>query len=84
MRGEILDYNEVREKLDVVLDWVAQLYINTLNVIHYMHDKYCYEALEMALHDKDILRTMGLRHRGAERCGGLPERHQVRDRAPDS
>ena len=58
VRGDVLDYNEVREKFDVVLDWVAQLYINTLNVIHYMHDKYCYEALEMALHDKDILRTM--------------------------
>ncbi|HML48265.1 MAG TPA: formate C-acetyltransferase, partial [Clostridia bacterium] len=58
VHGEVLDYNEVREKYDVVLDWVAQLYINTLNVIHYMHDKYCYEALEMALHDKDVLRTM--------------------------
>ncbi|MGI6005486.1 MAG: formate C-acetyltransferase [Christensenellales bacterium] len=56
--GDVLDYNEVREKYDVILDWVAKLYINTLNVIHFMHDKYCYEVLEMALHDKDILRTM--------------------------
>lgn len=58
IHSDVLDYNEVREKYDVILDWVAQLYINTLNVIHFMHDKYCYEALEMALHDKDILRTM--------------------------
>ncbi len=58
VHSDVLDYNEVREKYDVILDWVAQLYINTLNVIHFMHDKYCYEALEMALHDKDILRTM--------------------------
>lgn len=58
IHSAVLDYNEVREKYDVILDWVAQLYINTLNVIHFMHDKYCYEALEMALHDKDIFRTM--------------------------
>ena len=58
IQGDVLDYNEVCEKFDVILDWVAKLYINTLNIIHYMHDKYCYEALEMALHDKDILRTM--------------------------
>ena len=58
VHGDVLDYNDVREKYDVILDWVAKLYINTLNVIHFMHDKYCYEALEMALHDKDILRTM--------------------------
>ena len=58
VKTDVLDYNDVREKYDVILDWVAKLYINTLNVIHYMHDKYCYESLEMALHDKDILRTM--------------------------
>ncbi|NLG57695.1 MAG: formate acetyltransferase, partial [Clostridiales bacterium] len=58
VKTDVLDYNDVREKYDVILDWVAKLYINTLNVIHYMHDKYCYEALEMALHDKDVLRTM--------------------------
>lgn len=56
--GDTLEYDEVMAKFDVMLDWVAKLYINTLNAIHYMHDKYCYEALEMALHDKDILRTM--------------------------
>lgn len=56
--SEYLDYNEVMEKYDQTLDWLAGLYINTLNVIHYMHDKYCYESAEMALHDTQILRTM--------------------------
>ena len=56
--SEYLDYNEVMEKFDVMMDWVAKTYIDALNIIHYMHDKYSYEAIEMALHDKDILRTM--------------------------
>lgn len=56
--SDVLDYEEVKQRFDQVLDWLARLYINTLNVIHYMHDKYCYERIEMALHDKDILRTM--------------------------
>lgn len=56
--SEYLDYDEVMEKYDLTLDWLASLYVNTLNVIHYMHDKYSYERLEMALHDKEILRTM--------------------------
>ncbi|MCI8965198.1 MAG: formate C-acetyltransferase [Clostridia bacterium] len=56
--SEYLDYNEVMEKFDTMMDWIAKVYINALNIIHYMHDKYCYESLEMALHDKDILRTM--------------------------
>lgn len=56
--GEKLDYNEVMKRYDAMLDWLAQLYMNTLNVIHYMHDKYAYERLEMALHDREILRTM--------------------------
>lgn len=55
--SEYLDFDEVTRKFDQVLDWLAQLYINTLNIIHYMHDKYCYEKLQMALHDKDVLRT---------------------------
>lgn len=53
-----LDYTEVVRKFKPMMAWLAKTYINTLNVIHYMHDKYCYERLEMALHDKDILRTM--------------------------
>jgi formate C-acetyltransferase len=55
--GEYLDYEEVYRKFDQILEWLARLYINTLNVIHYMHDKHNYESLMMALHDKDILRT---------------------------
>ena len=56
--SEYLDYDEVMEKYDRVLSWLAALYIRTLNIIHYNHDKYAYESLQMALHDKDILRTM--------------------------
>ncbi|MCL1845502.1 MAG: formate C-acetyltransferase [Defluviitaleaceae bacterium] len=54
---EILDFDEVYRKLNLVFDWLSQLYISTLNIIHYMHDKYNYESLQMALHDKEILRT---------------------------
>ncbi|WP_078543365.1 formate C-acetyltransferase [Litchfieldia alkalitelluris] len=56
--SEILDYKEVMAKFDTMMEWLAELYINTLNVIHYMHDKYSYERIEMALHDTDVLRTM--------------------------
>ncbi|EQK82681.1 formate C-acetyltransferase [Clostridioides difficile] len=56
--SEYLDYDEVMSKFEPFTDWLATLYVNTLNVIHYMHDKYSYEALEMALHDRDIFRTM--------------------------
>ncbi|HEY9652285.1 MAG TPA: formate C-acetyltransferase, partial [Coleofasciculaceae cyanobacterium] len=56
--SDYLNYDEVVAKFDLLLDWLAKLYVNTLNVIHYMHDKYCYERIEMALHDRDILRTM--------------------------
>jgi formate C-acetyltransferase len=56
--SEVLDYNEVMHKFDMTMEWLAELYINTLNVIHYMHDKYSYERIEMALHDTEIVRTM--------------------------
>lgn len=55
--GEYLDYDDVIAKFDQTLDWLSELYINTLNIIHYMHDKYNYERLQMALHDISILRT---------------------------
>ncbi|MCL1844236.1 MAG: formate C-acetyltransferase [Defluviitaleaceae bacterium] len=55
--SEYLDYDEVCRKMNQVLNWLAQLYISTLNIIHYMHDKYNYESLQMALHDKEVLRT---------------------------
>ena len=58
IKSEYLDYDEVVRKYDQMLDYVAMIYIKALNAIHYMHDKYSYEALEMALHDKEILRTM--------------------------
>ncbi len=54
--SEYLEYDEVLRKFDVMMDWLADLYANTLNVIHYMHDKYSYEALQMALHDRDVTR----------------------------
>ena len=55
-QGEYLDYEEVLEKYYAMMKWLAGVYVNTLNVIHYMHDKYCYERLQMALHDKDVTR----------------------------
>lgn len=56
--SEYLNYDEVMQKFDQMMDYVAKIYIKALNAIHYMHDKYCYEAIEMALHDKEIIRTM--------------------------
>jgi formate C-acetyltransferase len=58
IKTDVLNYEEVMQKFDQMMDWLAGLYINTLNVIHYMHDKYSYERIEMALHDTKILRTM--------------------------
>jgi len=55
--GDYLEFDEVWAKFDRTLDWVAETYVKALNIIHYMHDKYSYEALEMALHDVDIVRT---------------------------
>ncbi len=55
--SEYLDYDEVMQRFDEIGEWLAKLYINTLNIIHYMHDKYCYERIEMALHDEEIVRT---------------------------
>ena len=55
--SEYLDYDDVMTKYDAMLEWLAELYVNTLNVIHYMHDKYYYESAEMALIDTDVRRT---------------------------
>ena len=54
--GDYLDYDDVMAKYDDMMTWLAELYVNTLNIIHYMHDKYCYEALQMALHDREVKR----------------------------
>jgi len=56
--GDFLDYDDVLAKFDTILEWLAKTYVHAMNCIHYMHDKYFYERLEMALHDRDILRTM--------------------------
>ncbi|WP_084100665.1 formate C-acetyltransferase [Demequina sp. NBRC 110051] len=58
MAGEVLDYDQVVNAFDKTMDWLAETYVDALNCIHYMHDKYAYERIEMALHDKEILRTM--------------------------
>ena len=52
--SEYLDYDEVQEKFHDMMEWLAGLYVQTLNAIHYMHDKYCYEKLQMALLDRDV------------------------------
>jgi formate C-acetyltransferase len=56
--SDVLDYDEVMEKFDLMMEWLARTYVHAMNCIHYMHDKYFYERLEMALHDRDVLRTM--------------------------
>ncbi len=56
IKSEYLDYDEVMRKYDQMMQWLAGVYVNTLNVIHYMHDKYCYEKIQMALHDKNVTR----------------------------
>ena len=54
--SEYLDYDEVMQKFEAMMEWLARVYVHTLNIIHYMHDKYCYEKLQMALHDKKVTR----------------------------
>lgn len=56
--GDVLDYDDVLAKFDKTLDWLAETYVDALNCVHYMHDKYAYERIEMALHDRTILRTL--------------------------
>ena len=57
-KGDLLDYGEVTERLDRYIDWIADQYVSTMNVIHFMHDKYAYEKIQMALHDTDVERLM--------------------------
>ena len=56
VEGDILEFDDVMQKFTDMMEWLADVYVNTLNVIHYMHDKYCYERAQMSLHDKDVLR----------------------------
>ena len=58
VQGDVLDFDDVIGKLERMMDWLAGVYVNAMNIIHYMHDKYSYERLEMALHDYAPLRTM--------------------------
>lgn len=68
IKDEVLNYDTVKERFEKYSEWLAGLYVNTLNVIHYMHDKYSYESLEMALHDMEILRTMACGIAGLSVC----------------
>jgi formate C-acetyltransferase len=66
--SETLEYDEVMKKFDSFLDWIAKVYIDALNIIHYMHDKYAYESIQMALHDRDVFRTMAAGIAGLSVC----------------
>jgi len=58
LQGDKLDYDTVMERFEIYIKWLSNLYVNTMNVIHFMHDKYCYEKTQMALHDTDVGRFM--------------------------
>jgi len=66
--ADVLDFNEVSDSFGRMMDWLASQYVNALNIIHMMHDKYCYERVQMALHDRDILRTMACGIAGLSVC----------------
>ena len=63
VKGDYLEFDDVLEKFERMMDWLAGVYVSAMNVIHYMHDKYAYERIEMALHDYAPLRTMAFWHR---------------------
>ena len=56
VEGDYLDYDDVMDKFNDMMDWLAKVYVSALNIIHYMHDKYAYERIQMALHDRDVKR----------------------------
>ena len=76
IEGDYLDYNDVMEKYDAMMKWLAEVYVNALNIIHYMHDKYCYEKVQMALHDRDVTRWFATGIAGFK--FHIPQTEQVR------
>ena len=78
MTGDVLDYDDVMAKFDRVMEWLARTYVHAMNCIHYMHDKYFYERLEMALHDRDHPAHHGVRHRGTVGGRRQPGGDQIR------
>ena len=83
-QSEVLHYDEVMQNFEEITDWLAKLYIDTLNIIHYMHDKYCYERIEMALHDEEIVRTMAGGIAGLSVLADSPLRDQICESASGS
>ncbi len=81
VEGDTLDYDDVVAKYNDMMKWLAGVYVNSLNIIHYMHDKYCYERIQMALHDKHVHRWFAYGIAGLS-VVGLPVRHQVRQGPP--
>ncbi len=79
--GDVLDYDDVRHRFSTLLSWLAETYVDALNCIHYMHDKYAYERLEMALHDRNVLRTMACGIAGPVGRGRLAVGDPVRARS---
>ena len=81
--GDVLDYDDVMAKFDDMMDWLARTYVHAMNCIHYMHDKYYYERLMMALHDRDILRTMAFGIAGLSVVRRQPVGDQAREGEAD-
>ncbi len=78
-----LDYEKVKNNYEKALEWLSETYVMALNIIHYMHDKYAYESIEMALHDKEVYRTLGCGMSGLSIAADSLVRHQVRQGLPD-
>ena len=81
--GDVLEYDDVMAKFDGMMEWLAQTYVHAMNCIHYMHDKYYYERLEMALHDQRDPAHHGVRHCRPLGRGRQPLRDQAREGETD-
>ena len=82
IKDEVLDFDTVMTRMDSFMDWLATQYVTALNIIHFMHDKYAYEAALMAFHDRDVYRTM--RYRRTFRCSRLFSCNQIRESKTNS